>query len=155
MPPWSRRAISSAVTSLPTLATTIGESDVAAAPSIVVPEARCRIVRPSCRTVTLAAGLRRASSSTARLVTLSTGAGTVVVVVLVVVVVVVLVVVVVVDGVRVVAVVAGGAEVMAGWAEVVAGWAEVVAAVVGDSADEAAVEHPVRISAVTAIAERR
>ena len=159
MPPWSRRAISSAVTSLPTLATTIGESDVAAAPSIVVPEARCRTVRPSRRTVRLAAGLLRASSSKMRSVAGRAGTGTVLVVVvlvdgatvlvvvLLVVVLLVVVLLVLVDGASVV-VVAGGTEV-----ELARETGAVSAA--GASAEDAAPEHPARTRAETAIAECR
>ena len=50
-----------AVTILLTLATSIGESEVAGVPSISTPEARARRVAPSRRTVTDATALERAS----------------------------------------------------------------------------------------------
>jgi hypothetical protein len=64
-PAWSRRAIISPVRSLPTLATTIGESDVAGAPPIVEPDARLRTIRPSRTTVIVAAGFVAARWSNA------------------------------------------------------------------------------------------
>lgn len=62
-----------AVSTLLTLATTIGELDVAGAPSIVVPAARCRIGEPSRITVSDAAALPPASASNAAWVALSCG----------------------------------------------------------------------------------
>ena len=50
-----------------TLATTIGESAVACAPSIVVPHARLSTLRPSRTIVIVAAWFARAKSSNARL----------------------------------------------------------------------------------------
>jgi hypothetical protein len=80
---WSR-ATRAAVSSLLTLATTIGESDDVGAPSSVVPDERARTVRPSRVTVMLAG---RPNVSNAAFVAGSAGSGsgsTVVVVVLVV-----------------------------------------------------------------------
>jgi len=57
----------SAVSSLLTLAITIGESEVAAAPSIVVPDARRSSTRLSRMTVIVTAGLVRARASNAPL----------------------------------------------------------------------------------------
>jgi hypothetical protein len=58
-----------------TLATTIGESDVAAAPSIVTPDARWSTVRPSRTTVIVTAGFAAASTSNVRFAAGSAGAG--------------------------------------------------------------------------------
>ncbi|HUS43834.1 MAG TPA: hypothetical protein VMY16_14315 [Ilumatobacteraceae bacterium] len=82
---------------MPTLATTIGESELAAPPSIVVPEARLTTMRPSRTTVIEAAAFEPANPSKAALARGIPGSGsgaTVVVVVVVVEVVVVVVVVV-------------------------------------------------------------
>ena len=93
------REIIIAVSTLLTLATTIGESDVVSAPSMVLPDARLSTRRPSRITVIVTAGLALARSSNARLAKRISGSGSgstggAVVVVLVVVVVVLLVVVV-------------------------------------------------------------
>jgi len=74
-PAWSSLAIISPVNSLLTLATTIGESDVAGMASIVVPDARVSTLRPSLITVIDTAGFARASASKARLVLGSAGSG--------------------------------------------------------------------------------
>lgn len=93
-PASARRAIIVAVTSLLTLATTIGESEVAGSPPMVVPDARWSASRPSRTTVIVTAGLARASASNAafELGSHRPGGGSTVVAVVVVVVVVVLVV---------------------------------------------------------------
>ena len=65
----------SAVSNLLTLAITIGESEVAGVPSIVVPDARSSIARPSRMTVMVAAGLARASASNSRLAFVIAGSG--------------------------------------------------------------------------------
>ncbi len=88
----SSRAIIRAVRSLLTLATTIGESDVAGVPSIVVPQARLSTRRPS-RTTVIVTAPPDASCSNAALAAGIAGSasGAIVVVVCVVVVVVVVV----------------------------------------------------------------
>ncbi len=96
-PASSSRAIINAVRSLLTLATTIGESDVAAVPPMVIPDARFRTMRPSRTTVIVAASFGRASASKAAFARRSAGSGSGATVVVVDVVVVVEVVVVVVD----------------------------------------------------------
>jgi hypothetical protein len=75
-PSWSSRAMAKAVTSLLTLATTIGESGVARLPSIVVPDARLTITTPSRITVIDAAALLRAKTSKAVLASGIAGLGT-------------------------------------------------------------------------------
>jgi hypothetical protein len=73
-PAASSRAIINAVTSLLTLATTIGESEVVGAPSIVVPEALASALRPSRTTVIVTAGFARARRSKARFAFVIAGA---------------------------------------------------------------------------------
>jgi hypothetical protein len=58
-----------------TLATAIGESDVAGAPSIVVPDARFRTIVPSRTTVIVAARFAAANRSNARFAASIAGAG--------------------------------------------------------------------------------
>jgi hypothetical protein len=127
---------------LETLATTIGESDVAGDPSIVDPDARWRTTRPSRRTVVVTAGLSRASASKAALVNASVGSGSGGTVVVVVVLVVVVLVVVVLDVVvlDVVVVVLVEVEVPVGDVDVVALEASGVVIGAVELADEAADE---------------
>ena len=73
-PAVSSRAIINAVTSLLRLATTIVESEVAGAPSIVVPEALASALRPSRTTVIVTAGFARARRSKARFTFVIAGA---------------------------------------------------------------------------------